>query len=367
MFLVLSIIGITSITASADEDFMFKSNGDGTCTITDSGNFADVEELTVPITNSTGEAVNEIDSYVLYQCEAKTVIFSDMTAKLNSSIMGYSTCENILIEDCNLEIDSSFASNAEDVKTLTINNSIIEFKDYAFFKLGDEATVSISNSTLIFDSSAFSYGDIVEFMISSSEIEADSSFCSNTEDIVSLNIMDSELELDDYAFFKTGDKADIVIENCSGEVAASAFSYSDVVNLEIKNCQLELGDSFFSNSDRLEKISLGNGEYEFGDYAFFKCEKLKEAIIGDDSQENEFIFGDSTGSYSKKLLSLKIGDGHFELGSSFFSNCDDLTSVTISDSAEMDFNEYAFYGGADDLQIQYCGNNYNYEGLRELF
>ena len=133
----------------------------------------------------------------------------------------------------------------------------------------------------------------------------------------------------------------------------------------ISDCDLKFGSSAFSNNDKLISVKIGNGNYEFEEYAFFKCEKMTDLIIGLDSEDNQFEIGECFGEYCKKLTSVTIGSGQYEMGSSFLSNCSELKTVNISDSAQLDFDSYTFYNAHDDLNIAYNGITYDYKSFSE--
>lgn len=362
-----AIIAAMSTGVSADENGLtYESNGDSTCKIVDFDEDTSASEIEVAGTAANGETVTELDDYVLYKCKAETVKLTGLTADVGGAVLEYAECANLIIEDCNLVVDSSFASNMEDLTSLTISNSTIEFDDYAFFKLGDGAEVTISDSTLDFGGAAFEYGDIVSLTISSSEIEDGGSFFSNTEDITSVAISDSTLDLDDYAFFKTGDKAAVSLTNCTGSLGSAVFEYADVESLQLDECSLEFGSSAFSNNGKLTSLSIGNGNYTFDEYAFFKCDKLTEAVIGGDSEDNTFVFGDACGEYCDDLTGIEFGSGSFELGSSFFANGGSLENITFADTATVEGDDYIFYGAADNAKVVYQGQEYSTDAFEEL-
>lgn len=362
-----SAIAALSTGVCAEEGmFIYESNGDGTCTITDFIEGSSVSEIELTATNSKGEEITEIDDYVLYKCEIETLKLTGLTAELGSTVLGYAKCTNLIIEDCNLVVDSSFASNMEDLTSLTISNSTIEFDDYAFYKLGDGAEVTISDSTLEFGSCAFGYGDIVSLTITSSEIEDSGSFFSNTEDITSIAISDTALDLDDYAFFKTGDKAAVSLSNCTGSFGSCAFEYAESESLQIDNCSFEFDTSAFSNNEKLISLKIGNGSYDFGEYAFFKCDKLTEAVIGGDSDDNLFIFDDCSGKYCDDLTAIEFGHGAFEVGSSFFSSCDSLENITFAETATLAGDDYLFHGAADTARVVYQGHEYRASAFEDI-
>ena len=206
LILIFATFFLNGSVIFASDDFIFESNGDGTCKIAETGTFEGVTELSVPLTSVSGEQITELEDYSLYKCEAETVTLSGLNGKLNDDILEYAECKNLVIEDCNLIIGSSFASNMEDVETLTITNCELEFDDYAFYKLGDDATVNVSNSKLNFGDDAFEYSGIKEVSIDSCEINTGSSFFSNSEDVTSFIMKDSPCEFGEYAFYKLGDK-----------------------------------------------------------------------------------------------------------------------------------------------------------------
>ncbi len=366
LMLALGSLFCYSTVVSASDDFIFESNGDGTCKITETGTFENVPELLIPSVNSSNEQVTELDDYTLYKCEAETVTFSGLNGELHEDVLEYSECKNLVIDSCNLKIGSSFAGNLEDLETLTITDCELEFDDYAFYKLGDDATVNISNSTLSFGDSAFEYSGIKEITIDSCDINANSSFFGNSEDIVSFTLKDSSFESKDYAFYKLGDKATVVLTDCTGVFDESAFEYAEISDLSIDDCELEFGDSSFANNGKMEKAQIGNGKYTFGEYSFYKCDKAVEFTIGGEAEGNEYEMDDSFGSYCTDLTTLNLGAGKYTVGSEFFSNCNSLADIVINDKSELEADEYTFYGASDELKISYQNQVYDADSFANM-
>lgn len=366
MALILGVTVGSMNLVSANDDYVFENNKDGTCKIIKTGKFENVEELSVPIISADGKQVTELEDYTFYKCEAQTFILSNMEGELNNGILEYGECKNIVIENCKLKIGDNFASNMEDIESLTITNCELEFDDYAFFKLGDDAVVNISNSKVEFDSAAFEYSGIKEMTIDSCEIKADGSFMSNSEDLTLLIMKDSSLEFKDYAFYKLGDKAEVSITGCTGEFENAVFEYAEIAELYLDNCELEFGNSAFSNNDKLKKIKVEDGKYFFGEYSFYKCSRADEFIIGGQSKDNEYEIDDAFGEYCSKLQSLELGEGKFEIGSNFFANCKLLSEVTISEKCDLEIEDYAFYGASENLQIFWENQEYDIVAFSSL-
>ncbi len=366
LMLTLGLLFCYSNVVSASDDFVFESNGDGTCKITETGTFENVSELLIPSTNYSNEQVTELDDYTLFKCEAESVTISGLNGELHDSVLEYSECKNLVIDSCNLKIGSSFASNLENLETLTITDCELEFDDYAFFKLGDDATVNISNSTLSFGDAAFEYSGIKEITIDSCDINANSSFFGNSEDIVSFTMKDSSCESKDYAFYKLGDKAAVSLAGCTGAFDDGAFEYAEISDLSIDNCELEFGDSSFANNGKMEKAQIGNGKYTFGEYSFYKCDKAVEFTIGGEAENNEYEIDDSFGSYCTDLTTLNLGAGRYTVGSSFFSNCKSLADIVINDKSDLEADEYTFYGASDELKISYQNQVYGADSFANM-
>ena len=129
-------------------------------------------------------------------------------------------------------------------------------------------------------------------------------------------------------------KASLVAEICIGEkleyIPAEAFAYCPIRNLDIPDNIKRIDRSAFSGCTFLEKINLGNGVTEIGDYVFESCRSLTSVTIPD----SVTTIGDDAFRECTGLTNVTIPDSVEFLGSGVFSRCTSLTSITVDKNNE---------------------------------
>ena len=210
----------------------------------DAFKYSSLTSVTIP------NSVTSIGSYAFESCYSLTsvTIPNSVTSIGDGAFQGCHGLTSVTISDITAWLSISFAGsesnplcyayhlflNGEEVKDLTIPNSVTSIGDYAFQWCSSLTSVTIPNSVTSIGNSAFYY-------------------CSN---LTSVTIPNSVTSIGGYAF-----------QRCSS-----------LTSVTIGNSVTTIGYSAFSDCSSLTSVTIPNSVTYIGDYAFSGCSSLTSII-----------------------------------------------------------------------------------------
>lgn len=345
------------------EDFVFTSNGDGTCTLTEIGNCED-KLIVIPAVSPQGDKVTKIGERAFYYADdAEEIIFAGVSMELEKSALASCDIEKLVISGCNLIVGENAFSYCDKIEDIYISNSQIDLDEYAFYDVGDDAALAIKNTTGIIGDNAFQSTSFASIVIADCELEINENAFAYNEDIESLTLFGGVLEIGEYAFYDCGKKMEVGISEMEITVGDNAFQSSEIITLTVEDCDLIIGDSAFAYCEDLSEITIEANEIEIGEYAFYDCTDLSKVSIKL-NEEGEIIIEDNAFQSCDALVEAVIEGAVAEIGSSAFAYCQKLERVQF-DCDQIDVGQSAFYVCADGLLITYKGVNYTAKSIED--
>ena len=108
-----------------------------------------------------------------------------------------------------------------------------------------------------------------KLIISGCKLKIGDSAFAYCDDMSNIYISNSTINIDKYAFYDAGKKAEIMIRNVSGVLDDHSFQSCGAVKLSVQGCSLELGEDAFAYSDDFETIEFSNSTVDIGSYTFY--------------------------------------------------------------------------------------------------
>lgn len=347
------------------QGFEFESNGDGTCTLKKIGSCSD-KDIVIPEKSPAGDTITMIAEYAFYGAEdINSIVIAGKTMELDQKAFQSCEVEKIVITGCDLTVGENAFSYCDDVSEVYISNSKLDMEAYAFYDTGKDMGVKIINCTGVLDDKAFQSCGVGELIISGCTLELGKNIFSYCEDLVTITMDSSTLEIGTYAFYDSGDDTIVTFTNCELNIDDKAFQSCGLIALNISGSDTVMGENSFSYCEDLTDVVIGANNIEIGTYSFYDCTSLVNVSIAADSEDDNLeLFIDDEAFQSCSVQNVVIGRGKVEIGDSAFSYCEDLVSVEIKGTLS-DIGDYAFYDCPAELVISYNGGSYNKESIED--
>ena len=238
---------------------------------------------------------------------------------------------NIKLKDGTIGIADYVFDEQEDLKVITIPNSVKNMGSYAFYGCSSLESITIPNGVTSIGSYAFSG-------------------CYNLE---SITIPNSITSIGEYAFHNTAyfdNYADTVVyiddwiigykeempENTNIElkygtkgIAGSCFSWNENLSgIIIPDSVMYIEDSAFNGCSELTSAIIPDGVMKIGNYVFSGCVNL----IGVTIPNSVLSIGEGAFECCSSLNNISIPNSVKSIGDGAFSSCNNLTSVNIPNS-----------------------------------
>ena len=229
------------------------------------------------------------------------------------------------------ETESNENEAEETVQAITVNDDITgTCGDNLTWTLDSEGTLTISGTGAMTDWESYSlvpWGSNAD-MIKTVSIENGVTsigkyafdYCSN---LTSVTIPNSVTSIGDYAFRSCG-LTSITIPNSVKSIGDYAFdSCSSLTSVTIPNSVTSIGASAFYSCSNLESVTIPNSVTSIGDYAFEACSSLRSVTIPDSVTS----IGESAFCYCSNLTSVTIPNSVTKIESWAFYKCEKLKDV----------------------------------------
>ena len=287
---------------SSSVDFIYTSNGDGTCYISGIGTYTDTDVI-IPAISPDGLKVIGIGDHV-FTCDTMYVSY-------------YIDITSVYIPEGIITISSGAFSFCKSLTNITIPNSVITIEDEAFSNCSSLTSITIPDSVTSIGDGAFQYCDSLVYN------EYDNAYYLGNNDNPYLVLVKAK---------------DTSITTC-------------VIN---KNTKFIYNDAFY-NCEGLTSITISDSVTSIGGSAFYNCSNLASIIIPDSVTS----IGDLAFYYCSSLTSVVIPDSVTSIGYGAFSRCSRLTSVYYTGSAE-EWYKILVDSGNDYLKNATIYYNYTY-------
>jgi len=357
------VAGASFVYANESSGFEYESNGNGTCTLSKIGTCTD-SDIVIPAVSPNGDTVTRIGEYAFYKAsDIESITFENLEISIANDAFENCEVNTLIFKGGKIKIGTSAFSHCDDIESIVFEGTEIKTDEYAFYKSGNDMDVSIKDSTLKIGNDAFYESEIVNLLIENSTVDLGSSCFSHCEDLETIEINDCSIEADEYAFYKSGDKASLTITGSEIEIENDAFYESEVVNLFIVDSPtVDLGSCCFSHNSKLENVTIESvEELNLDECCFYKCTKLNTLSINVDSENDadEIVIDSDAFNECTSLETVYIGSAEeLELGRSCFSHCSNLKTVNIgSDESDVYVGDYAFKSCNEALIVTYGVKN----------
>lgn len=345
------------------EGFVFASNGDGTCTLTEIGTCED-KLIVIPAVSPQGDKVTKIGERAFYYADdAEEIIFAGVSMELEKSALASCDIEKLVISGCNLIVGENAFSYCDKIEDIYISNSQIELDEYAFYDVGDDAVLTIKNTIGIIGDNSFQSTSFASIAITDCKLEINKNAFAYNEDIESLTLSGGILEIGEYAFYDCGKKMEVDISETEITMDENAFQSSEIITLTVEDCDLIIGDSAFAYCEDLSEIMIEANEIEIGEYAFYDCTDLSKISIKL-KEGGEIIIEDNAFQSCDAMIEAIIEGYAVEIGNSAFAYCKKLERVQFI-CEQLDVGKSAFYDCADGFLITYKGANYTAKSIED--
>ena len=229
--------------------------------------------------------------------------------------------------DYSSEYDVPWCSNRTVVSTVIISDGITSIGDWAFYHCDNLTSISMPDSITAIGIRAFSETKNLKSIDLSDNLEGigNSAFC--VAGIESITIPASVTFIDRFAFNSAKIKS-ISFESGSKlpNIGKSVFdSCTNLESIVIPEGIERIGNNAFDQCSKLKTVTLPSTVTEIGSSAFACCSSLESISIPDGVE----VIGSDAFSYCYDLKSVTIPGSVKSFGNSAFYSCSSLESVTI--------------------------------------
>lgn len=301
----VDFVGNTYASGTCGENINWAIDGDGTMTITGTGDMTDYSsEYDVP--------------WYSYRTLVNTVIISDGITSVGAhAFFHFDNLSSISLPDSITTIGRRAFGETKCLKTIDLPDNLETIKNSAFCVAGIESiTIPASVTT------------IERYAFNSAKIKSISFESGSNLSTIGIGVFNSCPNLES-----------IVIPEGIERIDEEAFvQCSKLKTVTLPSTLTEIGSSAFSSCSSLESVNIPDGVEIIGSYAFSYCYDLKSATISGSVKS----FGNSAFTYCTSLESVTICAGVTAIPDSAFYECCKLSSVSLPDTLTS-IGLYAFY------------------------
>ncbi|MDE7182036.1 MAG: leucine-rich repeat domain-containing protein [Clostridia bacterium] len=289
----------------------------------------DGEKVTVP-SEVKGKAVTSLKNNAFNNSPIKSVVLPDgIKAIPDNTFMGCSLLTEITIPDTVTEIGERAFIDCSELAEIEIPSGVTSLGKSTFYKCESLTEITLPVTCKSVGSICFYETSLQSFTAQGLETVGERAFC----DCTALEVLDApKLKNVDYRAFSGCTSLTEVDTSELVYVGESAFYNTGITELYLPNIET-LGEASFSGCRNLVKLTIGPDLKKCD--ASFGYSNIEEVSIDSPVPDN-FI------KNSEKLKKLTLGEGVTSVGKSAFSACTALTSVQLPSALES-LGGYAFF------------------------
>ena len=291
---------------------------------------------------------------------------------------GCSSLENIVLPESLITIGKNAFNGCQNIKTIYLGKNVQNITSESFNNMSGLSSIIVHEENPYFMS--------IDGNLYSKDGKTLIKYASGKTDLV-FDIPDSVEVIDSYAFENVSTLTKINISNNIFEFKQNAIVGCDNLqyttydnayyignldnpylmllkvynqsasNITIHENTLFIYSDAFRDCINLETVSLPDGLYSIGNYAFYNCKSL----VNVDIPLSVDYIGNNCFEECQSLESINVPSGVTILSDSTFKNCYSLKDVSLSKNLQS-IESYAFYGCSSleeiklPLSLEYIGN-----------
>lgn len=350
--------------ATPSEGLIFKSNGDGTCYVSNIGKCTD-KDVVIPLTSPDGDKVTSIVEKAFKGCSTmESVTIHDSVTSIGQNAFSY--CVNlrrVTLGSGVKVIEEETFMECNDLTSIVISEGVTTIGMRSFQGCDKLASVTIPKSLTEIKRMAFNACNRLVEVVNHSNIKITPGKTGNgsiAQVAMIVHDGDSMIRgLDGYLFFPcdgknylidyVGNETELTLPGSykgeNYEIYDYAFYWDfKLTSVVVPDTVTNIGNSAFERCMALESITLPTSLTGIGARAFTWCTRLKNITI----PQGVTAIGDNAFEDCHYLESIVFPEGVTTIGNWAFFRCSILKSVTIPASLTV-MGEYAFCG-CDELE-----------------
>ena len=179
-------------------------------------------------------------------------------------------------------------SNADMIKTVSIENGVTSIGKYAFYYCSNLTSVTIPNSVKSIGDSAFRSCGLTSITIPNSVKSIGDYAFDSCSSLTSVTIPNSVTSIGASAFYSCSNLESVTIPNSVTSIGDYAFEgCTNLTSVTIPNSVTSIGEAAFSYCSNLTSVTIPNSVTKIESWAFYECEKLKDVYyLGTEAEWN---------------------------------------------------------------------------------
>lgn len=295
------------------------------------------------------DSVAHIASSVTYTYKYSVLVGYDEDGRpLYESRTRYLTAPVKGIIDAGVFFDGGAFSNSDNLKIVTIPNTVTYIGYMAFWWCFNLKSVNIPNSvTYIGDAVFYDCGLEGDLIIPNSVTHIGKNAFSNCRKLNSVSISNSLTHISNGTFHDCSSLTSVHIPSSVTSIGSSAFfGCSGMTRIDIPNSVTSIDSRAFSECIGLTSVIIPNSVTNIGEGAFLGCSGLTSVTLGN----SVYSIGGGAFRSCTNLTSINIPNSVNFIGSYAFKDCNNLPNINIPNYV-ISIGEEAFYSCDSLLSI----------------
>lgn len=382
---------------SSTSPIKFKSNNDGTCSVTGL-NDTTIEDLVIPTKSPSGDTVVAIsDKAFIRNSTLKSVTLPSTVKEIGemafcgctnlkavngsqyaTTIKGSAFAESPLITSLDLSSATALGNyiccDMTNLSSVKLSNKLKKLPQGMFGGCTSLLEINLPSSITVIGNSAFQSSNIENIILPDSVEEIEMYAFRYCSKLKSIKLSENLKIINPLVFERCTNLNDVVLPDGLKTLGRLAFSdCKSLTNIKLPGTLTSVGDSCFSGCTGLKSVTLANDMKTIPDSLFSGCTSLSSVNLPSNlTSIGQFAFngtsisklvipdsctsiGNSAFRGCKNLASVSFGKNLKKIDSYAFNGCKELTSITLPDTFE-DLGDCAFMN-CSGLQKIYLGTS----------